>query len=75
MGKYSIVNVQEDGGMVWMQDFTGTIQEAQACADATAAVNSHGITVAVVPKIYGATPNYAVHYGAVPLYAIKYPGA
>lgn len=61
---YSLVNViNEKGGLVdgiWMQDHHGTLGAAIEDAQATEAANSNRITVAVVERLSGSSPNYCI---------------
>ncbi|MEC4565367.1 hypothetical protein L8C07_05370 [Paenibacillus sp. CMAA1739] len=62
MNKFSLVNVAErkNGRVsgVWLQDVTGTKNEAFKCARDTEKANGNRIEVAVVKRIEGSTPNY-----------------
>lgn len=55
--KYSLITVlSERNGLVdgnWIQDVTGELKDAIACARATERANSNRITVAVVPELAG----------------------
>lgn len=65
--KFSLLNVWEErGGLVdgtWIQDVTGTLEEAIECARATERANSNRITVAVVPRGSSTTPNFSPQKG------------
>lgn len=62
MNKFSLINVSErKNGLVsgnWIQDFTGTKEEAFQRAKDTEKANSYRISVAVVEKVGGSTPSY-----------------
>jgi hypothetical protein len=62
MSKYSLLNVSERGnGLVsgvWLQDFTGTKDEAFKHARGTEKANGNRIEVAVVERIEGSTASY-----------------
>lgn len=55
IGRYSLINVDnEDKGIVtgsWLQDCTGTLQEAIERAKETEKANSYRINVAIVEQI------------------------
>ena len=65
--KFSLLNVWEErGGLVdgtWVQDVTGTLEEAIECARATERANSNRITVSVVPRGSSTTPNFSPQKG------------
>jgi hypothetical protein len=60
--RYSLVSVsREENGLVdgvWVQDCTGTLDEAIKRARDTEKANSNRISVAVVESLNGSTPNY-----------------
>lgn len=62
MGKYSLVNVSgRMNGKVsgtWLQDVTGSVEEAIERARSTERANGNRIEVAVVDRIEGSTPRY-----------------
>jgi hypothetical protein len=62
MNKFSLINVSERKGLivsgVWMQDFTGSKEEAFKRAESTKKANGNRIDVAVVERVGGSTPNY-----------------
>lgn len=60
--KFSLLNVWEErGGLVdgtWIQDVTGTLEEAIECARATERANGNRIAVAVVPRTSSTISDY-----------------
>jgi hypothetical protein len=62
--KFSLIQVYEekDGLIngVWLQDHTGTLKTAIETAKKTEQANSNKITVAVVDKVNGSSPNYSL---------------
>jgi hypothetical protein len=62
MNKFSLINVSErKNGCVsgnWIQDVTGTIEDAFKKAKGTEKANGNRINVAVVERINSSTPNY-----------------
>lgn len=60
--RYSLINVSnEHDGIVdgnWIQNFTGSFEEACKFARETEKINSNRITVAVVEELSGSYPNY-----------------
>ena len=62
--KYSLLNViEEKGGLVdgiWIQDHRSTLGAAIEEAQATEAANSNRITVAVVERLNGSSPDYCL---------------
>lgn len=61
-GRYSLINVwKEYNGLVdgtWIQNVTGTLEEAIKAARDTEKANSNRITVAVTKSIYSTIPDY-----------------
>lgn len=62
MKKFSLINVSErNNGKAsgnWIQDVTGTKEEAFKRARATEKANSNRINVAVVERVNSSTPDY-----------------
>ncbi len=58
--KYSLINVFQDHENIvdgnWIQDVTGTLEEALEKAKRIEAVNGNRISVAVVDAVNGTTP-------------------
>lgn len=67
IGRYSLMVVyKEYDGLIdgtWIQDSTGTLQEAINKAKATEQVNSQRIKVAVVASVLSGGPNYSLRTG------------
>lgn len=65
--RYSLITIyKENNGFVdgvWMQDSTGTLEEAIEKARATEKANSNRIAVAVVEHLNGSSPNYCLRTG------------
>lgn len=63
MGKFSLLTVVErKDGLVsgnWIQDFTGSVDEAIECARATEKANSNRVEVAVVERTGGSVASFA----------------
>lgn len=64
MAKYSLVNIEKvhPDGLIdetWMQDSTGTLEEAIIKARSTEKANSNRIAVGVVESILSGGPNYS----------------
>lgn len=63
MSKFSLINVSKRfNGLVsgvWLQDATGTKDEAFKRARDTEKANGNRIEVAVIEKMGGSTPNYS----------------
>ena len=63
MGKFSLLNVTERKGDLvsgnWIQDFTGSKEEAFRYARNTERANSNRIKVAVVESVSGSAPNFS----------------
>jgi hypothetical protein len=67
MGKYSLIQVSSrNNGLingVWLQDCTGSLEEAFQRAKDTEKANSNRIEVAVVESVLGGSPNYSLKTG------------
>lgn len=62
MSKFSLINTtSNNAGKVsgyWIQDSTGTLEEAKQKARETEAVNGNKITVTVTNRVNGSVPRY-----------------
>ena len=62
--KFSLINVvREENGLVdgvWIQNYTGTLEEAAQWARDTEKANSNRITVAVVEQYVYGCPDYSL---------------
>jgi hypothetical protein len=66
MHTYSLLTIHRtnaDGTIdgAWLQDHIGTVESARSRADTTEAVNSHAISVAVVPAVGFCGPAEVFH--------------